>query len=307
MSQNRMPHLNGSNRCNAVACASVLMFLVTLTCSPYNNVFKQRIFFPQIAGTEVSINYGPWSNDLFFLLFGFVPQDNPQESVVLFDDFHVLLDMYLEFLRDASSQAETSDQSIGPSQPLNQVSSKQMQSDAMPMSDATASTCGNIHHNIADVDYEALEEEIVRFAEHTSATDDSVGASYDVQQWFDLFVSAEGIDARIYAAIRCIDQALGVLYPNIAPRQLLGQDHNASAQHKHASTDSAAGGQSVGVSQDAANLCKLRCTVILSQFTSTMESDQRELDAGLLTPAQNLVVTYRLGKKVVLNNALRSL
>jgi hypothetical protein len=35
---------------------------------------------------EVTISYGPWPNDPFFLYFGFVPLSNPNDAVVLFDD-----------------------------------------------------------------------------------------------------------------------------------------------------------------------------------------------------------------------------
>ena len=41
------------------------------------------LHFPR-AGKEVTISYGNWPNDLFYLLFGFVPEENPYDSVVLF-------------------------------------------------------------------------------------------------------------------------------------------------------------------------------------------------------------------------------
>lgn len=37
-------------------------------------------------GDEVTISYGPWPNDPFFLYFGFVPEGNPNDAVVLFDE-----------------------------------------------------------------------------------------------------------------------------------------------------------------------------------------------------------------------------
>ena len=37
-------------------------------------------------GEEVTISYGPWPNDPFFLYFGFVPSLNPNDAVVLFAD-----------------------------------------------------------------------------------------------------------------------------------------------------------------------------------------------------------------------------
>ncbi|BDA45282.1 hypothetical protein COCOBI_07-0690 [Coccomyxa sp. Obi] len=36
------------------------------------------------AGSEVTISYGPWPNDIFYLFFGFVPRQNPWDVVVLF-------------------------------------------------------------------------------------------------------------------------------------------------------------------------------------------------------------------------------
>ena len=38
------------------------------------------------AGQEVTICYGQWPNDVFFLFFGFVPPGNPHDRVVLFPD-----------------------------------------------------------------------------------------------------------------------------------------------------------------------------------------------------------------------------
>ena len=44
------------------------------------------------AGAEVTISYGNWPNEVFLLLFGFVPMDNPADTVTLFVD----LDDWLE-------------------------------------------------------------------------------------------------------------------------------------------------------------------------------------------------------------------
>jgi hypothetical protein len=38
------------------------------------------------AGQEVTISYGHWSNEVFFLFFGFVLGDNPWDSVTVFRD-----------------------------------------------------------------------------------------------------------------------------------------------------------------------------------------------------------------------------
>jgi hypothetical protein len=38
------------------------------------------------AGAEITISYGPWPNDPFFLYFGFVPVGNPNDAAALFAD-----------------------------------------------------------------------------------------------------------------------------------------------------------------------------------------------------------------------------
>jgi hypothetical protein len=57
------------------------------------NIEKSERFFQLRAcedgveeGSEITISYGPWPNDPFFLYFGFVPNRNPNDTVALFAD-----------------------------------------------------------------------------------------------------------------------------------------------------------------------------------------------------------------------------
>lgn len=34
----------------------------------------------------MTISYGRWSNEVFFLFFGFLPEDNPWDSITVFRD-----------------------------------------------------------------------------------------------------------------------------------------------------------------------------------------------------------------------------
>ena len=43
------------------------------------------------AGEEVTISYGRWSNEVFFMFFGFVPEDNPWDSVAIFRDLSEMI------------------------------------------------------------------------------------------------------------------------------------------------------------------------------------------------------------------------
>jgi exonuclease VII small subunit len=49
------------------------------------------------AGEEVSICYGTFPNEVFLLLFGFVPEDNPHDSVALYSGGDELLQHCQEF------------------------------------------------------------------------------------------------------------------------------------------------------------------------------------------------------------------
>lgn len=48
------------------------------------------------SGEEVCISYGPWPNDVFFMLFGFVPADNPHDSVVLWPSMPELVQYMMD-------------------------------------------------------------------------------------------------------------------------------------------------------------------------------------------------------------------
>ena len=44
----------------------------------------------------MTISYGPWPNDAFLLFFGFVPDSNPHDTAVLFEDLADLVGHALE-------------------------------------------------------------------------------------------------------------------------------------------------------------------------------------------------------------------
>ena len=44
------------------------------------------------AGTEISIRYGTWPNDVFLLYFGWVPDENPYDDVVLYQNVQEIVD-----------------------------------------------------------------------------------------------------------------------------------------------------------------------------------------------------------------------
>jgi hypothetical protein len=60
------------------------------------------------AGEQVTISYGPWPTEPLLLLFGFVPQHNPHDSLVLFSDLQHMADCWLEMLNSSSNSSNSS-------------------------------------------------------------------------------------------------------------------------------------------------------------------------------------------------------
>ena len=56
------------------------------------------------AGEEVHISYGQFNNAVFYLFFGFVPDDNPWDSVTIFRDipdmvaYHDMLEVGADYI-----------------------------------------------------------------------------------------------------------------------------------------------------------------------------------------------------------------
>ena len=57
------------------------------------------------SGAEVTISYGAFPNDVFLLFFGFVPDPNPHDAVLLFADLHDLASVAAETASAATQLA----------------------------------------------------------------------------------------------------------------------------------------------------------------------------------------------------------
>ena len=54
-----------------------------------------RLCCPCRKGEELTISYGAWPNEVFFLFFGFLPEHNPFDAVVLYHDLDDLILHYV--------------------------------------------------------------------------------------------------------------------------------------------------------------------------------------------------------------------
>lgn len=55
---------------------------------------------------EVTISYGDWPNDVFLLFFGFVPDHNQHDAVVLFHSLEDLVNCYQALVQQQQQQRE---------------------------------------------------------------------------------------------------------------------------------------------------------------------------------------------------------
>ncbi|DBB02689.1 TPA: hypothetical protein ACH3X3_011645 [Trebouxia sp. C0006] len=63
-------------------------------------------------GEEVTISYGDWPNDVFLLFFGFLPEGNQHDSVVLFDTVQDLTDCYDMLVQQQGQQPQQQQQQL---------------------------------------------------------------------------------------------------------------------------------------------------------------------------------------------------
>jgi hypothetical protein len=73
------------------------------------------------AGDQVTISYGPWPSEPLLLLFGFVPDHNPYDSLVVFSDLQHMAECWLEMMSSSdgcSSSAQQQETADGDAEPL---------------------------------------------------------------------------------------------------------------------------------------------------------------------------------------------
>eukprot|EP00803_Ostreobium_quekettii_P002388 evm.model.scf_874.2 EVM.evm.TU.scf_874.2 scf_874:53671-58389(-) len=63
-----------------------------------------------MAGEEVTISYGSWPNDVFFLFFGFVPDGNVHDEVVIFQGPEQLLEFYKKVSQSGRTKGQKATQ-----------------------------------------------------------------------------------------------------------------------------------------------------------------------------------------------------
>ena len=78
-------------------------------------------------GEEVSISYGDWPNDVFLLFFGFLPDSNPHDSVVLFQSLHDMIAFYSLLLQQQQQEQQLHKQQQQQQQQKQQQQKQQQQ------------------------------------------------------------------------------------------------------------------------------------------------------------------------------------
>lgn len=65
-----------------------------------------KVLCARRSGEEVTISYGDWPNDVFLLFFGFLPEGNQHDSVVLFHGLQDLIQCYGSVVQQQQQQQQ---------------------------------------------------------------------------------------------------------------------------------------------------------------------------------------------------------
>ena len=76
-------------------------------------------------GEEVTISYGDWPNDVFLLFFGFLPDNNRHDAIVLFHGLRDLVQCYQALVHQQQNQASSQQQAERPLQTQQQQQQQQ--------------------------------------------------------------------------------------------------------------------------------------------------------------------------------------
>ncbi|KAL3131038.1 hypothetical protein ABBQ38_000356 [Trebouxia sp. C0009 RCD-2024] len=226
---------------------------------------------------EVTISYGDWPNDVFLLFFGFLPDNNQHDAVVLFHTLEDLVICYQAVVAQQHTEASTSQQqqpmqlhAQQPQQPERTEPEQQHQQGLQHQqgnnqSEGQATDKGPTQP-AGDLTRESLQSLVTGLQEMLGQED-----------WSRLVVTAQGFDGRLlYAAQQLVSM----------------QQAQCASPQAHTPT--------------AGMLLAFRCAQMLGEFATTAQEDVQQLRRNLLTDSMQLAIRYRLGKKHILQQAGRA-
>jgi hypothetical protein len=164
------------------------------------------------AGQQVCISYGNWPAEPFLLLFGFVPQPNPHDSITLFSSLQHMADCYLGCCA-AALQAAAGAGSSGTGQ---QGAAAATAAKQLLQSEAFAAVFAQ--------QVDSIEEQVLQQQESGTSTGGPGG-------FRDMIVNASGIDGRLATALSYIHQAVAV-GAAAAVQQDAGSSSDTAAQQQ---------------------------------------------------------------------------
>eukprot|EP00879_Flechtneria_rotunda_P013970 GHRR01014592.1.p1 GENE.GHRR01014592.1~~GHRR01014592.1.p1 ORF type:complete len:370 (+),score=155.28 GHRR01014592.1:367-1476(+) len=168
------------------------------------------------AGQEVTIRYGTWPAEPFLLLFGFVPQPNPHDSITLFSNLQHMAECYLQCLASQVKQLSLLEQATDSAN----AGSRQLQ--VADGQQATQPTAAAVMHKaqqlVQDQEFGRVFHREVLAAEHQQQqlSEHAVDGGADVGPFkgpggfVDLIINLQGIDGRLPAALSIIYRAVSI-------------------------------------------------------------------------------------------------
>ncbi|KAL3138967.1 hypothetical protein ABBQ32_005776 [Trebouxia sp. C0010 RCD-2024] len=264
---------------------------------------------------EVTISYGDWPNDVFLLFFGFLPDNNQHDAVVLFRTLEDLVICYQAAV--AQQQTEPSISQSQQQHPMQPPAQQPQQRQQQERTEPEQQHQQDLHHQQGnnqfegqakdigptqpdgDLTRESLQSLVLDLQDRLGQEDWSrgdggqhgvVGTTRIQKPWVwggeggheavggrTLVVTAQGFDGRLLHAA-----------------QQLVSMHQAQCASPAPHTPT------------AGMLLAFRCAQMLAEFATTAQEDAQQLRCNLLTNSMQLAVRYRLGKKHILQQASRA-
>jgi SET domain/Rubisco LSMT substrate-binding len=222
-------------------------------------------------GEEVTISYGSWPNDVFLLFFGFIPKENDNDSVVLFQNLHEIV----EFISEVVAEGTGVDYKL-----LDKV---------------------------RDVDtitqwYKELTQELLVTRGNRGAASGTQSANVNtatnnenniVNEFTRLVLTPSGIDYRL---IEGVSASLKLFLSTTLTSGVFHDNTHSDVVLKIEEREEFLQALTVPI------LIAARCHQVLSSFATTLEEDEKAV--GTARGNYKIALDYRIGKKRILHSAL---
>lgn len=282
-------------------------------------------------GEEVTISYGDWPNDVFLLFFGFLPQANEHDSVVLFHSLHTMVHCYLSLQQQQqqqqglqrqlkqhhmpsdSEELQTSGRALGQTVEMQTAESTRSQPAMHTQTDETRIVA--VTSEPVSIQSSTRQQDTNNSSQQSTNESLQQGTNESLhqncsqssqQEPFGDLDSGESFGSHVTESTLELQKRLGpgdwtrlqVTAAGFDGRLVHAAQELIHLQQSHADAD-----RVQRQLPSMGDMLSLRCGELLSQFATSEIEDMQELRGQKLSHNMQLAVQYRRGKKQMLRQA----